>query len=403
MSRQVLVLLAAVAVLGQAGCQTRMYDGKYSMTSDQVVWDFQGKNDLYSTALLDGSGGGYMVLWTDRDGLWSLSLDRDLHARGDPVRLSDMFAGRMTAADLGGVCQPAGARYAVALAPRVAVTEGSGDLTILLMDEWGKLVSHLTLESEIGPYSNGTNLAGSCDGLMVAWHRGAIGRFDSRLAGVDVRGVKVRWDRTLSTEGRNGFCPALLETRQGTHTVWGEVEVRMRRPGDEDEPGQLMHATVDGAGKLVRKPHPVVTTLRAHVPASLARHGDRIGILYKDHPEEEYRAGIYLAYLDLEGSVLGEPRRIARGDGPDPGLLLPMQPEHLATAAVRSLSSELLIGLNFLDERGTKRSGELQIYAHQVRFRRLSAVPRNDRLVLLFVEQGVTATRLLMTTVTRVS
>ena len=63
----------------------------------------------------------------------------------------------------------------------------------------------------------------------------------------------------------------------------------------------------------------------------------------------------------------------------------------------RGLAFELLVGVNHLDEQGHKISGELQIYAHQVRFRHLSAVQSTGQISLLHVEQGRTRTRLLLT------
>jgi hypothetical protein len=93
--------------------------------------------------------------------------------------------------------------------------------------------------------------------------------------------------------------------------------------------------------------------------------------------------------------------RIGRGDGPDRQLLLSLPGDTLATAVVRSLSYELLVGVNVLDREGTKLSGEVQIYAHKVHFRHLSAFLGDGEIVLQQVEQGPETTRLLVTTLAR--
>ncbi len=401
MSRAARVSVLCIVLWSTPGCLSNVYEHRYSMTRDVVVWDFGQRADLYSTALLVADG-GYVVLWTDREGLWSVLVNRSFARESDPVLLARSWAGSMSAADLGGACEPLGARYAVALAGRTSVLEGRGDLEILLLDGSGHHVSSTALVDEVGPYTSGMNLSGSCDGLLVAWHKGAIGRFESRVASIDVRKLEKRWERTLNAPGVNGFCPSPLPTRSGFDVFWGEVKVSMRDPGDEDDPGRIMHVRMNEDGSLDGAAHPVLETLRVAVPPSIVDLGSGLAMLYKDHPEDEDREGIYLALLDRHGSVVGAPRRIGRGDGPDPALLLRPVPDVLSTAAVRSLSNELLIGLNFLDLKGAKLSGELQIYAHQVRFRRLAALSRDGEVVLLYVEQGTGDTRLLVTTVARI-
>jgi hypothetical protein len=372
------------------------------MTHDHLVWDFGRKVDLFATALLPARDGLLLVLWTDRDHLWSLLVEPDGDPAGECRRLTAVRAGKMAATDLGGTCRPAGARYLVAVAPELTVTDGPGDIGLLALDGQGRVVGRTELAGEAGPFSRGMSLTGGCDGVFASWHHGGLGEFESRTAFIDVRRMEVRWRRTLSERGVNGFCPTLLEHGGRLHAFWGRLRVRMRKPGEEDAPGRIMHAVLGTGGATPLDAHAVLETRRAQAAVSAIPHGEGMALLYRDKPVEELREGIYLALLDASGSLAQEPRRIARGDGPDAALLLPMGEDHLATAAVRSLANELLIGLNFLDERGRKRSGELQIYAHQIRFRKLAALPDREQLVLLYVEQGIDGTRLLMTRVVRV-
>jgi hypothetical protein len=340
---------------------------------------------------------GLLVIWSDDEGVWTMTMTREGTPLRDPVRVSRHASAHISATALGETCVTHGMGFALGLAPRVTATQGNVALEVLLLGLDGRRMQTVKLDGKVGPYTTHLNVAGDCSGVLVGWHQGSIGDFSARLARIDVPAGKLRWETRLSDVGVNGFCPGLAIDDGRIMAAWGEVRTAFRDPEAEPVPDAIMSAVLDPEGGLLAGPRRVLETFRSSSTPVLAWSGDRVAMLFKDEPPDEYKEGVYLAFLDPEGGLSGEPVRIGRGDGPDPPLLMPLPGDRIVTAVVRSLSFELLVGVNYLDERGEKISGELQIYAHQVRFRHLAAVESEQEISLLHVEQGRTRTRLLLT------
>ncbi len=395
MSRGALLALAACAAA--ASCHGRLYDERYTAGDETVVKDFERRVQVHGTALLPTAGGDLLSIWSDEEGVWSMMVTREGSPLGDPVRVSRHGAARISAVHLGGSCVTDGLGFALAVAPRVTVTQGNVPLEVMLLGLDGRRKRTVVLDGKVGPFSKYVNLAGDCSGVLVGWHQGSIGDFSSRLALIDVPAGKVRWETRLSDEGVNGFCPGIAMSDGRIMAAWGEVRTRFAPRDEKPRPDAIMSAVLDGEGGFLAGPRRALETFHPASTPVLAWSGDHVAMLFKDEPLDAYKEGVYLAFLDPEGGLVGEPERIGRGDGPEPPLLLTLPGDRLVTAAVRSLAFELLVGVNYLDEKGEKISGELQIYAHKVRFRHLAAFESDEEISLLHVEQGRSRTRLLLT------
>lgn len=393
--RRALAILALPAVV--AACHGGLFEEKYVMGEERIVRDFGGKVRVYGTVLLPAGRGGVLSIWSDEEGVWSLPLSRSGSPMRDPARVSRLGAARIAGVSLEEGCAPSGARFVLVAAPRVDVTKGSAGLEVMLLGPEGRRSRTVVMDGKVGPYTTQVSVAGGCDGVLVGWHQGAIGDFSARVAFIDVDEGAVRWERRLSDEGTNGFCPGLLAGEGGFMAAWGEVRPTFRSVKDKPVPDSLVMASLDLDGGFTAGPRYLLPTFRPSVAPALQWSEDRIALAYKDYPVEAFREGLYLAFVDTEGGVEGEPRRVGRGDGPDQPVLMSMSGGRLLTAVVRSLAFELLVGVNHLDSRGEKLSGELQIYAHQVQFRHLSAVIAGRDILLHHVEQTNDGTRLLVT------
>ncbi|MBW2262188.1 MAG: hypothetical protein JRG91_09465 [Deltaproteobacteria bacterium] len=396
MSRGALLALAACAVA--VSCHGRLSSERYLAGEEVVVRDFERKVQIHGTALMPAGRGGLLSIWSDDEGVWTMMVTREGYPLRDAVRVSRHGSALISAVHLGKACVADGMGFALAIVPRVTVTQGNAPLEVMLLGLDGRRMQTVVLDAKVGPYSKRVSVVGDCSGVLVGWHQGSIGDFSSRLAFIDVPAGKVRWETRLSDEGVNGFCPGLSMNDGRIVAAWGEVRTAFAHPDEKPRPDAIMSAVLDPEGGLLSGPRRVLETFHTSSTPVLASNGNRIAMLFKDEPPDEYKEGVYLAFLDPEGGLVGEPARIGRGDGPDPPILLTLPGDHMLTAVVRSLAFELLVGVNSLDARGEKTSGELQIYAHQVRFRHLSAFEWDGKISLLHVEQGRTRTRLLLTT-----
>ncbi len=390
-------VLALAACAAAASCHGRLFDERYTAGKETAVRDFERKVQIHGTALLPAAGGGLLSIWSDEEGVWSMMITREGSCLGEPVRVSRHGAARISAVHLGEACVADGLGFALAVAPRVTVTQGNVPLEVMLLGLDGRRRQTVVLDGKVGPFSKSVSVVGDCSGVLVGWHQGSVGDFSSRLALIDVASGKVRWETRLSDEGVNGFCPGLAMSDGRIVAAWGEVRTRFASRDEKPRPDALMSAVLDLEGGYLAGPRRVLETFHPVSTPVLEWSGERVAMLFKDEPADVYKEGVYLAFLDPEGGLVGEPERIGRGDGPDPPLLLTLPGDRLVTAAVRSLSFELLVGVNYLDEKGEKISGELQIYAHKVRFRHLAAVESDEEISLLHVEQGRAKTRLLLT------
>lgn len=395
MSRGTLLALAACAAA--VSCHGRLFEARYLAGEEAVVRDFGRKVDIHGSAMLPAGQDGLLTIWSDDEGVWTMTTTLEGTALRDPVRVSHHASALIAATALGETCGTHGMGFALALAPRVSAIQGNVALEVLLLGIDGRRMQTVKLDGMVGPYTTHVTVAGDCSGVLVGWHQGSIGDFASRLAMIDVPAGKVRWETRLSDEGVNGFCPGLVVADGRILAAWGEVRTTFTDPREKPVPDAIMSAVLDPEGGLLAGPRRVLETFHPSSTPVLAWNGDRVAMLFKDEPPDVYKEGVYLAFLDPEGGLAVEPERIGRGDGPDAPILLTMPGDRLVTAVVRSLSFELLVGVNYLDAAGQKISGELQIYAHQVRFRHLAAVEHGEEISLLHVEQGRTRTRLLLT------
>lgn len=395
--------IVLVLALAASSCHRGVFRERYIVGGEIVVHDFGSKVQIYGTALLPMDDGGMLAIWSDAGGVWSVPLASSGSPMREPARVSRLEAAHIAAVHLGADCVQSGHGFALVAAPRVSATEGNASLELMLLGLDGRRSRTIRMLGKVGPYTSHVTLAGDCDGVLVGWHQGSIGDFSSRVALVDAREGVVVWEQRLSDEGASGFCPGILAGRDRFVAVWGEVRPRFRDPDKEPVPDPLMFAALDRDGGFVAGPRKLLDTFIPSMAPTPRWHRDHLAVLYKDYPIEATRDGIYMAFVDPGGGLVGEPRRIGRGDGPDHPLLLSLPEDRLATAVVRTLSFELLVGVNYLDSGGEKLSGEVQIYAHKVRFRRLSAVLRNEEILLHHVEQGLDRTRLLITTLRRSS
>jgi len=393
------VLLATLLVVGCASCKTgKRTEHRHVVDEERVVMDWGKRVTIHGTALVPSTGGSMVALWSDDDGVWSIPVPAKGKVEGEPRPVSLTPAGYMAAASLGTSCTGSAARHVVVVAPRIDVTVGSAPLEVVFLDVDGDVLARSAIDGAVGPYTSSITVDASCNAVLVGWHQGAIGDFSSRVALLNAHDGTVRWERRLSETGKNGFCPGVLATDDMYVAVWGEARVSFpSSEHEEPEPDRLLLEVLDGGGKPASGPVEIARSFRAEVRADILLDDERLLVLYKDHPLDEYREGVYLTITDLEGTSRLEPVRIGRGDGPDPPALMSVYDDRYASITVRSLASELLIGVNFLDEQGAKQGRELQIYAHRVRFRHLHAIRSGEDIVMLHAEHGERATRLLLT------
>jgi len=267
--------------------------------------------------------------------------------------------------------------------PYTSPLEGNKPASLVVLGTDGTSSGPPIPIGEVGPYAMGGALSAHCSSVLAVRHLGKIGDFGVEAEGIDLVQGGVLWRKRLSTAGLNAFLPAAAGG--GGHHAVAWIEKKMTIGKDARETlGDLRFAVMDGGGGFVTPPLTVGRTKLADFSPALVMEGSRVRLLFKDHPEDEYRDGLYLSTLDAAGKRLSGPVRLARADGPSSPILLALEGGILGTITLRKLAGDLLIGANLVDGRSRKLQRELQVYGHGLKIRSVAGFSLGERMIIVY-------------------
>lgn len=322
------------------------------------------------------------VAWSTTESMYGLFLGPDGLALGKEFRLRAEPARHMDAAV--SVCGEKTAHILVLAVPFTTPVEGNKPSYLMVLDSRGQPESLPIRLSDVGPYSMGGSVTGLCGRAVVAVHLGRIGDFSIEAAGLDLSEGHAAWTRTITSEGLNGFLPRTATDGKHCAVAWIEKKMQISADAKEKHAGHVKLAVLDAKGDFVTAPVTVEETTTSATAPDLVFQGDTIAMIYKDHPLDEYREGLYLMTLDRAGKLSANPVRLGRADGPSPPILLATKNGEMAALVLRGLAGDLLVGINLIDHKGEKLQRELQIYGHSRKLEEMAAASLGSTVVALY-------------------
>lgn len=349
---------------------------------EKILRSYPEGETIDSIAATGVSGERAFVAWSTGLGIHGMLIDRDGLPAGEQIEISDESARYLHA----GVSRCRGKINGILLlsVPFTSPLEGNKTAHLYFLAPDGKPRGERVDMGEVGPYSMGASLAALCDQALVALHTGKIGEFRVEASGVDLENRTVSWKKKPSTPGLNAFLPSVATNGELYALAWTEKKMTIGKAGSEFRQGVLKLSVLSRGGKFIAGPASVGRTFLAPFAPAIVFKGDTIVMAYKDHPEDEYRDGLYLTRLDREGKNVMKPLRLGRADGPSSPILLELDGGELATLVLRGLAGDLLVGINLLNNDGKKLQREIQIYGHSRKLKSVAAVALGKKVIALY-------------------
>ena len=349
---------------------------------EKVLYKF-GKDETVNASMVAGiSEDRALVAWSMESGTQAMFINAEGRKTGEIFQISKEKAKTLH----GALEQCAGRKpKAVLLAvPTTSPVLGNKPLSIVSINPDHSVAGKPIHMGEAGPYSKGGAIVAACNRAYVAWHTGKVGEFNVNAAAVDLDTGKLIWEKTVSRPGLNAFGPSIIKGKGRIAVAWVEKKLVIGKTEAEHRQGDVRLSILDHEGRYILEPVSVARTFLPVYAPAIGFDGEDIMFVFKDHPDDEYRAGLYFMKTSASGKILMNRSRLARADGPDSPLLLKLRDKGLATFVLRGLADDLLVGVNFMGREGTKLQRELQIYAHGVKYKNISAVLLGSSIIAVY-------------------
>jgi hypothetical protein len=379
-ARLVRLALLAVLVVSALACRNPPTKKIARLGGENILQSFGADEEIGGLASIAITGKRGFVAWSTGQAVMGMFVGGDGRLRGQaftvqgsPARFIDVETATSK-----------GKTDAILLltVPYTSPLEGNKPALLVVLGTDGSSSGPSIPIGEIGPYAMGGALSVNGSSVLAVRHLGKIGDFGVEAEGIDLA-QGVLWRKRLSTAGLNAFLPAAAG-HGGHHAVaWIEKKMTIGKNAQETL-GDLRFTVMDDSGAFVTPPLTVGRTKLADFSPALVMDGSRIRLLFKDHPEDEYRDGLYLSALDVAGKRLSGPVRLARADGPSSPILLALEGGILGTLTLRKLAGDLLIGANLVDERSRKLQRELQVYGHGLKIKSIAGFSIGERMIIVY-------------------
>jgi hypothetical protein len=371
-------LLALVALA--CACQNPPTRKIARLGGENILQSLGADEEIGGLASTAVSGKRGFVAWSTGQAVMGMFVGGDGRLRGqafkvqgEPARFIDVETA---------TCKGKTDAILLLTVPYTSPLEGNKPASVVVVGADGSSSRTPIPIGEIGPYAMGGALSADCSSVLAVRHLGKIGDFGVEAEGIDLA-QGVLWQKRLSTAGLNAFLPAAAG--HGGHHAVAWIEKKMTIGKDARETlGDLRFAVLDGGGDFVTPPITVGRTKLADFAPALVMEGSRVRLLFKDHPEDEYRDGLYLSALDTAGKRLSGPVRLARADGPTSPILLALEGGILGTITLRKLAGDLLIGANLVDGRSRKLQRELQVYGHGLKIKSVAGFSLGRKMIIVY-------------------
>lgn len=239
---------------------------------------------------------------------------------------------------------------------------------------------------KVGPFSSGGEGVVEEDRIVVAYHSGFVGDFGVFVEAIDREKFVRLWKRRISSIEVNSFGISMIPFEKGIALAWSEREIELTPDRKKDEIfGRVMFAIIDRDGDFIDAPSMIAKTNAYIWSPDLGRVNGKneFIVIYKNHPLDEYRMGVYAVKVDKNGRIVGGKVRIGRGDGPSSPILLNTS-SGFAIFTLRGLAGDMLVGVNLVDFNLEKLQREIQIYAHNASYSNLTSDYGDGRIVVVY-------------------
>ncbi len=295
-------------------------------------------------------------------------------AVGDGESASAVVAGLAPARGNGGGI--GGGGKPLPYGPAVGTEGSAAGVTVYTVTD--RLVpSELARFQGAGTMSRGVSLGEVGGRLRVAWHDGSPDRQQVWLVEMG-DGSKDAPPRVISDPLRLAGAPQLAPGDQGW-VVWAETWMQAERTR-----GQV--TLYDGRGA----PRSLLDVSYPNADPRIIEVEGRRLLTYRQRRKSVGRAGLYLAWMDEDGRVLGEPVRVARADADAPPAVDPCL-GGLVVAAPRTYGASQFVGVNLLERSFDKRGGEQHFYDVSREMSLAAAACPGAGSLLLVAEQGASS------------
>ena len=373
-------VLLAVLVVSALACRNPPTKKIARLGGENILQSLGADEEVGGLASTAVSGKRGFIAWSTGQAVMGMFVGGDGRLRGQafkvqasPARFIDVETA---------TCWGKTSAILLLTVPYTSPLEGNKPASIVVLGADGSSSGPPIPIGEIGPYAMGGALSADCSSVLAVTHLGKIGDFGVEAEGIDLA-QGVLWRKRLSTAGLNAFLPAAAG-HGGHHAVaWVEKKMTIGK-GAQETLGDLRFAMMDGGGAFVTPPLTVGRTKLADFAPAIVMDGSRIRLLFKDHPQDEYRDGLYLSTLGAAGKRLSGPVRLARADGPSSPVLLALERGIFGTITLRKLAGDLLIGANLVDGRSRKLQRELQVYGHGLKIKSVAGLSLGERMIIVY-------------------
>ena len=307
--------------------------------------------------------GGVVALWSEPAGLFARKLDPRGKPTAEPVRVGERCGA--------GLAAQGGAALWVACARRPGGSDKQavpGQVIRMRLNAQLR-AEQVAVLGATGSLSQGVAIAGPATGVpSVAWIEGSPDVQRLWLATSDSPPA------VMSTPRRVPGPPS-LHFRSQLELVWAETWLQ------EGEPSAAVLA-VRGAGGA----RTLTSVLHEAARPQLVTVGEDLWLAFRDRRPRGRRAGLYAAVLEA-GALSGKATRVGRADGDArPGLASCL--EGVVFATPRTYGGDYFVGVNFLDRRLRKSTGEQQFYEDTHEFGLAAVACIGEWALVLIAERG---------------
>jgi hypothetical protein len=310
-----------------------------------------------------------IAFWSDVDGLYARSLKRNGEPSGAPVRLGERCRGGIDALSVE-------KETVLACLRRPAWGEPSQLEAVMLYVLADTLeVKRLFHFGNSGSVSDGIGIAEQRGRIRVVWHDGSPAAHQVWLSEIDTRTRDTPVPRAISNPARLAVAPSVDTGKQGW-IVWTESWM-------EEDRTRSRIVLYDGRGA----PRAVIPVGQADAAPRILKIGGRTVLAYRDQPDADRKAGLYLLRMGADGRPAGDSVRVARADARGRPSLSPCF-GGAVLATPRTYGSSMFVGVNWIDADLSKPHGE-QHFCEVSRELSLSAsVCVGSHSILLMAEKG---------------
>lgn len=368
-----IALAAIVFLLGQQrdnralrcrfGPEHRVFDSRQKLFDAVAVVAVRDKKSI--------------AFWSDADGLYSRTLNKNGKVVGRALRIDSRCRGGIAAVADNAMVYLACLRHSDSAGEArqldVDSEHPSGFIAFYILDENLEIKSNLTV-GEAGALSKGVSLAVNRKGACVVWHDGTPSVQSVWLA--EIKGGSVTTPRVISRNKGLAGAPSVLRVGEKNKVVWAETWVE-----GEDLEGEIMLS--DG----MSAPYSLIAVhYHAAVP-QLVQLGTETVLAFRDQRKPSEPPGIYVVRLGDDDRIVGELVRIARADTEESPSFSACF-DGVVSAAPRTYGHDRMVGVNWFDASLSKLGGEQQFCEDTREFSLAASVCVDSRALILIAERG---------------